>query len=59
MKVYLNVDPRHLAHCRYCYQPMYCIYDQTLRDFCYECEMEARIQSALDIKAEASAGWQP
>ncbi len=56
---YFSADPRCLAHCRYCHEPMYCIYDATLRDFCYPCELEARLQNALDIKAEVAGGWRP
>jgi len=43
----LTVDPRILAHCRMCYEPMYYIYDQKLRDFCYECTMENALQTGL------------
>lgn len=36
----LIVDTRKLAHCRMCYEPMYCIYDQSIRDYCHECTQE-------------------
>jgi hypothetical protein len=41
------VDPRSLAHCRICYEPMYYIYDQKLRSYCYECTVEHRLQGSL------------
>ena len=40
MNQVLIVDTRKLAHCRMCYEPMYCIYDQSIRDYCYECSAE-------------------
>jgi hypothetical protein len=43
----LTVDPRMLAHCRACYEPMYYIYDQKLREFCYECTLEYQAQQGL------------
>jgi len=30
-------DETELAHCRSCWEPMYCIYGSYLRDFCYAC----------------------
>jgi hypothetical protein len=47
---WLTVDPWILAHCRMCYEPMYCIYDQKIRDFCHECMM--------DMEAEASKEYE-
>jgi len=37
-EVEVTVNPKHLAHCRACCQPLYCIYDADLRWFCWECE---------------------
>lgn len=37
-EVEVTVNPKHLAHCRECCQPLYCIYDADLRWFCWECE---------------------
>ncbi len=59
---YFSVDPRSLAHCRYCHEPMYCIYDANLRDFCWECLVESEEQAAeaaKQILTEASGGWHP
>jgi hypothetical protein len=39
-----TVDPKVLARCRLCCEPMYYIYDQKLREFCYECTMQQRQQ---------------
>jgi len=42
----LTVNPRVLAHCRMCNEPLYCIYDQNLRDVCYECTLETKAAEA-------------
>lgn len=34
------IDPTLLTHCRSCSEPMYFIYDDSLRDYCYECLSE-------------------
>jgi hypothetical protein len=46
----LAVDPRILAHCRMCYEPMYYIYDQRLRDFCYECMVENYLPKGISYE---------
>lgn len=53
-----TVDPKAIAHCRICYEPMYYIYDQKLRSFCYECMMEHNLQQGLsyDQLIEGSEG---
>jgi hypothetical protein len=38
---FIVIDPRALAHCRLCLEPMYCIYDSALRIYCHECLQEA------------------
>lgn len=45
----LTVDTRKLAHCKMCHEPMYCIYDQSIRDFCYECALEIEADEAESI----------
>jgi hypothetical protein len=35
-QIQITVDKRVFAVCRDCGMPMYCIYDQTLRDFCHD-----------------------
>jgi len=40
----LIVDTRKLAHCRMCYEPMYCIYDQSIRDYCHDCVQEMALE---------------
>ena len=37
-KIAITVSRDSLAHCRDCLEPLYCIYDQRLRDFCHDCE---------------------
>ena len=48
--IILTVDPRTLAHCRACYEPMYYIYDQKLRSFCYECTLEHGLQQSMSYE---------
>ena len=43
-RIAITVNKDQLAHCRNCITPLYCIYDQRLRDFCHECEQEMRGQ---------------
>jgi hypothetical protein len=43
----LTVSSRSLAHCRVCHEPMYYIYDQKVRDFCYECVVEQRVHKGM------------
>lgn len=38
----ITVHPKHLAHCRLCREPMYCIYDWMLRDYCHQCTLEMK-----------------
>jgi hypothetical protein len=45
----LRVDTRKLAHCRMCREPMYCIYDEAIRDFCYECSLEIKADEVESI----------
>lgn len=40
----LTVNPRHLAHCKMCREPMFCIYDWTLRHYCWECKVEMGLE---------------
>jgi len=42
-----TVDPRSIAHCKICYEPMYYIYDAKLRSVCYECMIEHNLQQGL------------
>jgi hypothetical protein len=42
-----TIDPRSIAHCRACFEPMYYIYDQKLRSLCYECTAEHSLQQGL------------
>jgi hypothetical protein len=42
-----TVDPRSIAHCRICYEPMYYIYDQRLRNYCHECTVEHSLQQDI------------
>lgn len=42
-------DPKTLAHCRLCHEPMLFIYDSAVRDFCHDCPEEAKIDNAKDI----------
>ena len=39
-----DLNVRRLAHCKCCCEPMYCIYDQALRDFCWGCEVDMGIK---------------
>jgi hypothetical protein len=41
-QIKITVDPRTLAHCKVCAEPLYCIYDQNLRSDCWECEQEMK-----------------
>ena len=50
--IILSVDPRTLAHCGICYEPMYYIYDQKLRSYCYECTLEHRVQQGLSYEQD-------
>ena len=43
----------HLAHCRNCIEPMYCIYDQRIRDYCHICQL------VLRTKPEDNLRFQP
>lgn len=38
--LYYTGKLRDLAHCKACSDPMFIIYDQSLRDYCAECEAE-------------------
>lgn len=38
-------DIRELAHCKYCWEPLYIIYDHKLRDTCRDCELDLRAQA--------------
>lgn len=51
----LTVNPRHLAHCRLCYDPMYCIYDTALRPYCWECECEAIESGEVPVKGPSAS----
>ena len=42
-------DPRTLAHCRLCHDPMYLIYDSRLRDYCHECLEDLAMEEARRI----------
>ncbi len=44
-----NFDPRSLAHCRLCRDPMYFIYDWKLRDYCHECMVDMSMENARRI----------
>lgn len=44
-----TVDAKALAHCRYCFEPMYCIYDSALRDLCYQCLEDIKYENAQDV----------
>lgn len=46
----LTVNPRLLAHCKMCRDPMYCIYDWKLRHYCWECHIEMGLED--DKRAE-------
>lgn len=35
-----------LAHCKLCTEPMYCIYDQKLRDYCHGCLVDMSMENA-------------
>jgi hypothetical protein len=43
IEMLISVDPKKLAHCHLCKDPMYIIYDKKLRRYCYQCELEMRI----------------
>jgi hypothetical protein len=49
----LTVDPRILAHCRLCFEPMYCIYDSALRDYCHECLLDVSRDDAKERRRPA------
>lgn len=51
-EVIFTVNPKELAHCEFCYTPMYCIYDRKLRRACYECGIEMLIEQAREIVDE-------
>ena len=42
-----TVDPKSIAHCKICYEPMYYIYDQKIRNYCHECTLEHRLEQNL------------
>lgn len=42
-----TIDPKKLAHCKLCRDPLYAIYDQKLRRYCYQCELEMRIDKIV------------
>lgn len=44
-----TIDPKELAHCRCCYEPMYIIKDSSVRDYCHECLLEMSIENAKEI----------
>ena len=46
MRELITVHPRELAHCKNCCEPLYVIYDQSLRDFCHECMVEMSLDMA-------------
>ncbi|MDP2206972.1 MAG: hypothetical protein Q8K65_11780 [Alphaproteobacteria bacterium] len=52
--LHLTVNPRMLAHCRECCQPMFCIYDANLRWRCWECDAFAAAQDGPENGAEQS-----
>lgn len=39
----VNIDPKTLARCKKCNDPLYIILDQSLRDKCYHCDLAERI----------------
>lgn len=48
----VSYNPGELAVCRDCLEHMRFIYDQSLRDFCYECTERHRqelVESAMEI----------
>jgi hypothetical protein len=48
-QIQITVDKRVFAVCRDCGLPMYCIYDQSLRDFCYEHTPRKRPAGEVDL----------
>ena len=42
-------DIRSLAHCRLCSEPMYLIYDASLRDYCQPCLEDMAMEEARRI----------
>lgn len=42
-KMYFTGRVTELAHCKCCSEPMFIIYSQKLRDYCYDCEVEMGI----------------
>lgn len=44
-KIIITVNPKRLAHCRMCRDPLLCIYDWKVRDYCWDCtqDMEGEI----------------
>lgn len=49
-----TVDLRELAHCKMCRDPLYCIYDWTVRDYCWECTCEMQGLDEEEVKASSS-----
>jgi len=47
--IYITVDSRELAHCKMCWEPMYIIYDQSLRDYCHDCLTDMSLEAAREI----------
>lgn len=45
----INVDPKKLAHCKMCNDPMYCIYDWTLRPYCWQCSIDLEITEDVPV----------
>lgn len=42
----LTIHPKYLAHCKVCREPMYCLYEQSLRYNCYSCAKDMEMTSA-------------
>lgn len=45
----MQINERELARCISCMNPMYCIYQTGVRDFCHECELQMKIDNAKEI----------
>lgn len=39
-----------LAHCRQCLEPMYCIYDSRLRDYCHRDARRLRVDRSSNLR---------
>lgn len=46
---YFSPPLSELAHCKTCCEPMFMIYDQSLRDDCWDCEGKAKHDSLGDL----------